>query len=54
MVHVVDFSVIARHLCKMGNDEILRRYVLEFEQGQILAEAHGGAVGGHYAGCVTA
>lgn len=26
----------------MGNDEILRRYVPEFEQGQILAEAHGG------------
>jgi len=25
----------------MGNDEILCRYVLEFERGQILAEAHG-------------
>lgn len=37
----------------MGNDEILRRYVPEFEQGHILAEAHRGAAGGHYAGWVT-
>eukprot|EP00253_Pinus_taeda_P024565 PITA_24565 len=35
------FSVIAGHLYKMGNDEILRRYVPEFERSQILAEAHG-------------
>jgi len=26
-----NFSVIAGHLYKMGSDEILRRYVLEFE-----------------------
>ena len=26
----------------MGNDEVLHRYVSEFERGQILAEAHGG------------
>jgi len=34
--------VIAGHLYKMGNDKILRKYVLEFERGQILAKAHGG------------
>jgi len=32
----------------MGNDEILHRYVPEFERGQVLAEAHGGVAGGHY------
>ena len=31
VVCTVDFSVIAGHLYKMGNDEILRRYILEFE-----------------------
>ena len=31
VVRTTDFSVIARHLYKMGNDEILRRYVPEFE-----------------------
>lgn len=44
--------VIARNLYKMGNDEILRRYVLEFERSSILVDAHGG-VGGHYAGRET-
>ena len=53
-MRAADFSVIAGHLYKMGNDEILRRYVPEFERSQILAEAHGGAAGGHYAGCATA
>jgi len=38
----------------MGVDEILCRYVLEFEHTSILAEAHEGMVGGHYAGKVTA
>ena len=38
----------------MGNDEILRRYVPEFERGQILAEAHGGVAGEHYVGYATA
>jgi len=41
VVRVADFSVIAGHLYKIGNDEILRRYVLEFEQRNILANAHG-------------
>ena len=31
VVCVAESSVIARHLYKMGNDEILRRYVPEFE-----------------------
>jgi len=50
VVQAVNFSVIVGHLYKMGNDEILRRYILEFEQSQILVEAHGGAARGHYAG----
>ena len=49
-----DFLVNAGHLYKMGIDEILRRYVLEFERASILAKAHGGVVGGHYIGKVTA
>lgn len=38
----------------MGSDEILHRYVTEYERQSILAEAHGGVVGGHYAGRATA
>jgi hypothetical protein len=34
----------------MGADIILRRYVLEHERPRILAEAHEGMEGGHYAG----
>lgn len=37
----------------MGNDEILQRYVPEFEREKILAEAHGGAARGNYAGRAT-
>jgi hypothetical protein len=33
----------------MGTDNILRRCVLEHERPRILAEAHEGIVGGHYA-----
>lgn len=50
VVCVADFSVITRHLYKMGNDEILQRYVPEFEQSNVLTDAHGSAAGGHYAG----
>lgn len=52
VVHAVDFSVIVGHLYRMGNYEILRRYVPGFERGQILAEAHEGAAGGHCVGHV--
>lgn len=34
---------------KINVDEILWRYVLDFEHDSILVEAHGGVVGGHYA-----
>lgn len=37
----------------MGVEKILRTYVLEFERDSILAEAHGGAAGGHYTGKAT-
>eukprot|EP00253_Pinus_taeda_P035197 PITA_35197 len=53
IVHGANFSVIVGHLYKMGNDEILQRYLPEFEQSQILGEAHGGTIGGHYAGRAT-
>lgn len=48
-----EFSVIARHLYKMGAYEMLRRYVPYFERNRIIIEAHGGVVGGHYAGKAT-
>ena len=54
VVLVVDFSVIFGHLYKMGNDEILRKHVPEFERSRILTDSHGGTVGGHYAGRETA
>jgi len=54
VVCMANFFVIVGHFYKMGNDEILRRYVPEFERGQILTEAHGAGAGGHYAGHVTA
>ena len=41
------------YLYKMGADEILWRYVPEFECDSILVKAHGGAPGGHYAGKST-
>jgi len=31
VVHMTDFFIIVGHIFKMGNDEILRRYVPEFE-----------------------
>lgn len=49
----VDFSIILGHLYNMGVDEVLRRYVLEHERHDILAEAHNGVAGGHYAGKET-
>ena len=54
MVHAADFFVIPGNLYKMGNGEILRRYVLDFERISILTDAHGGTVGGNYAGRETA
>jgi len=45
-----DFSVITAHLYKMGCDEILRWYVRKFEIRNILVDAHGGTIGGHYTG----
>ena len=50
----MDFTLIAGQLYKMGPDEILRRCVLEHERPLILAEAHSGVAGGHYAGKATA
>lgn len=48
-----DFSVITRYLYNMGANEILQRYVPEFERHSILTKAHGGAARGHYIGKAT-
>eukprot|EP00253_Pinus_taeda_P004044 PITA_04044 len=53
VVHAADFSVITRHLYKLGSNEILRRYVPKFERSSVFMDAHVGVVGGHYAGRVT-
>jgi hypothetical protein len=45
-----DFQLIDGQLYKMGPNEILRRCVMESEIPLILAEAHEGIAGGHYAG----
>lgn len=45
--------MIARKLYKKGSSEIICRYVSEYERHSILAEAHVGVIGGHYAGKET-
>lgn len=50
VIRAADFTVIVRHLYKMGNDEILCRYVLELEREKILDEAHSEVAGGHFSG----
>lgn len=54
VVRVAKFSFIVGNLYKMGADEILRRYVSDFELDNILTETHWGAVGAHYASKATA
>jgi hypothetical protein len=53
LVRTANFSLIARQLYKMGHDAIPRRCVMEAKQPLILAEAHEGMTGGHYAGRET-
>eukprot|EP00253_Pinus_taeda_P023757 PITA_23757 len=53
VVRAASVSMIVGHLYKMGSDEVLCRYVPEYERHSILAEAHGGVVEGHYASNVT-
>ena len=53
VVCTADFQLIVGKLYKMGLDEILRICVMEAERPLILAEAHEGIVGGHYAGKET-
>ena len=50
VVKAKKISLTARHLYKLGQDEILRKYVLEHERQIILTEAHNGTTSGHYAG----
>lgn len=49
-----DFTLITSQLYKLRVDEVLRRYVPEFERRNILAEAHGGVTRGNYSGKTTA
>jgi hypothetical protein len=51
--HTTYFQLIAEQLYNMGPYEILRRCVMESKIPLILAEAHEGIVGGHYAGKET-
>ena len=53
VVQAMNFSLITGQLYKMVPDEILCRYIPEYEIHSILAEAHGGVMGGHYAGKST-
>jgi hypothetical protein len=53
VVRTVDYQLIVGHLYKMGVDSILRRCVIEHGRPSILAEAHEGIPGGHYAGKST-
>ena len=53
VVRVAYFTMIEGQLCKLGPDEILRRYVLDHEIPMILTEAHDGIAGGHYLGKPT-
>jgi hypothetical protein len=50
VVRVAEYQLIARHLYKLGADNILRRCVMENERSVILVEADEGIVGWHYAG----
>jgi hypothetical protein len=49
VVIAADYQLIREHLYKMGTNNISRRCVLEHERPRILAEAHEGIDGGHYA-----
>ena len=44
-----NYTLIAGKLYKLGPDEILRRCVFEHERQWVMAEAHAGVSGGHYA-----
>jgi hypothetical protein len=53
VVRAADYQLIARHLYKMGADNILRRYVLEHQIPRVLTESHEGIGGGNYVGKTT-
>ena len=54
VVKAADFTLITRHLYKLGPDEVLRRCVMPHEKEAIIREAHSGTVGGHFTGKPTA
>jgi hypothetical protein len=53
VVRAVDYHLIVGNLYKMGENNILRRCVLEHERPRILEEAHEGIAGGNYAGGIA-
>ena len=52
-MRVADLQLIAKHLYKMGPDEIIHRYILKHERPMILNEAHTSVIGGNYFGKAT-
>lgn len=52
MLQAANFFMITGHSYKMGFDEILCRYVPEYERPSIIVEAHVRVVGENYAGRV--
>jgi hypothetical protein len=53
VVEATNYQLIACNLYKLGEDNILRRCVLEHERPIILPEAHEVIVGGYYTGKST-
>ena len=53
VVKAADYTLIARHLYKLGVDEVLHRCVFDCERPWVMSEAHAGVAGGHYTGKVT-
>jgi len=54
VVRDADYQIIAGYSYKIGENNILRRRVLEHERPIILAKTHEGIVGGNYVGKDTA
>ena len=40
VIRAVDYIIIARHLYKLGVDEVLRRCVFDYERPWVMSEAH--------------
>ncbi|KAH9291110.1 hypothetical protein KI387_044681, partial [Taxus chinensis] len=52
-IRVAPFMLISGDLYKLAQDDVFYWCVLEYENTDIMEEAHGGIAGGHYAGDAT-